>query len=61
MHSGWCAEVTTKIDRLSREKTTKKTHKMVAVSDTLDQMDLIDVFNTFLPKSSRIHILLKST
>ena len=37
----------TSVDRSSRQKINKE---MVAVNDTLDQMDLIDIFRAFHPK-----------
>ena len=39
----------TSIDRSSRQKTNKET---VALNDTLDQMDLIDIFRAFHPKAA---------
>uniref|UniRef100_A0ABI8A1C8 Uncharacterized protein n=1 Tax=Felis catus TaxID=9685 RepID=A0ABI8A1C8_FELCA len=48
----------TSLDRSSKQKIKKQT---VALNDTLDQMDLTDIFRTFPPKNSRIHILFKYT
>ena len=38
----------TSMDRSSRQKINKE---MVALNDTLDQMDFIDIFRAFLPKA----------
>ena len=47
------------MDRSSRQKIKKKTQ---ALNNTLDQMDLIDVYRIFHPKAAdRIYILLKCT
>ena len=43
----------TTMDRSSRQKINKET---AALNDTLDQMDLIDVYRAFHPKSSIICI-----
>ena len=45
-------------DRSSKQKINKETQ---ALNDTLDEMDLIDIFRTFHPKCRRIHLLLKCT
>ena len=42
--------------RSSKQKINKETQ---ALSDTLDQMDLIDIYRTFHPKNNRIHFFLK--
>ena len=42
----------TSVDRSSRQKIDKKT---VALNDTLDQTDLIDIFRAFHPKQQNIH------
>ena len=47
----------TPMDRSSKQKINKK--KQV-LNDTLDEMDLIDIFRTFHPMR-RIHLLLKCT
>ena len=39
----------TSMDRSSRQKTSKET---VALNDTLDQMDLIDIFKALYPKAA---------
>ena len=39
----------TSMDRSSRQKTSKET---VALNDTLDQMDLIDIFRIFHPRAA---------
>ena len=39
----------TSVDRSSRQKINKET---VALNDTLDQMDLIDIFRAFHPKAA---------
>ena len=46
----------TPIDRSSKQKINKETQ---VLKDTLDEMDLIDVFRTFHLKGRRIHLLLK--
>ena len=37
------------MDRLSRQKIHKETQ---ALNDTIDQIDLIDIYRTFLPKTA---------
>ena len=44
------------MDRSSKMKINKETQ---ALNDTLDKMDLIDIYRTFHPKKNRIHFLLK--
>ena len=44
------------IDRSSKMKINKETQ---ALNDTLNKMDLIDIYRTFHPKKNRIHFLLK--
>ena len=34
---------------------------MVGLNDTLDQMDVTDIYRTFHPKETKIHILFKCT
>ena len=46
------------MDRSARQKIKKE---IVALSDTLDQMDLIDIFKDISPQSSKIHIFFKCT
>ena len=46
----------TPMDRSSRQKINKETQ---ALNDTIDQVDLIDIYKTFYPKNSRLHFLLK--
>ena len=48
----------TPMDRSSRQKIHKETE---ALNDTIDQIDLIDIYRTFHPKNSRLHFLLKCT
>ena len=48
----------TPMDRSSKQKINKETH---VLSDTLDEMDLIDIFRTFPSKCRRIYLLLKCT
>ena len=48
----------TPMDRSSRQKINKETQ---ALNDTIDQVDLIDIYKTFYPKNSRLHFLLKYT
>ena len=45
----------TPMNRSSKQKTNKETQ---VLNDTLDEMDLIDIFKTFHPHA-RIHLLLK--
>ena len=42
----------TSMDRSSRQEINKDT---VALNDTLDQMDLTDIFRAFQPKQQNIH------
>ena len=44
------------MDRSSKMKINKETQ---ALNDTLNKMDLIDIYRTFQPKKNRIHFLLK--
>ena len=44
------------MDRSSKLKIHKETQ---ALNDTLNEMDLIDIYRTFHPKNNRIHFLLK--
>ena len=46
------------MDRSSKQKINKETQ---ALKDTIDQIDLIDIYRTFHPKNSRLHFLLKCT
>ena len=46
----------TSVDRSSRQNINKET---VALNDTLDQMDLTDIFRAFHPQKNRIYILFK--
>ena len=46
------------MDRSSKMKINKETE---ALNDTLNKMDLIDIYRTFHPKHNRIHFLLKCT
>ena len=46
----------TPMDRSSKMKINKETE---ALNDTIDQIDLIDIYRTFHPKNSRLHFLLK--
>ena len=48
----------TQMDRSSKQNSDKETQ---VLNDTLDEMDLIDIFRTFHPKYRRIHLLLKCT
>ena len=48
----------TPMDRSSKQKINKETQ---VLNDTLDEMDLIDIFKTFHPKCRRIHLLPKCT
>ena len=43
-------------DRSSKMKINKETQ---ALNDTLNKIDLIDIYRTFHPKNNRIHFLLK--
>ena len=42
----------TTMDRSSNQKLNKET---MALNDTLDQMDVTDIFRTFHPKAANIH------
>ena len=44
------------MDRPSKMKINKETETL---NDTIDQIDLIDIYRTFHPKNSRLHFLLK--
>ena len=46
------------MDRSSRQKINKGTQ---ALNDTINQIDLIDIYRTFHPKNGRMHFLLKCT
>ena len=48
----------TPTDRSSKQKINRETQ---VLNDTLDEMDLIDIFRTFHPKCRRIYLLLKCT
>ena len=48
----------TEMDRSSRHTVNKETR---ALNDTLDQMDLTDIFRTLHPKANRIYFLLECT
>ena len=48
----------TPMDRSSRQKTNKATE---ILKETIEKLDLIDIFRTLHPKKIRIHILLKCT
>ena len=45
-------------DRYYRQKINKATE---VLNDTIDQLDLIDVYRTLHPKKNKINILLKCT
>ena len=46
------------MDRSSKMKINKETQ---CLNDTLNKMDLIDIYRTFHPKNSKLHFLLKCT
>ena len=46
------------MDRLSKQKINKETQ---VLNDTLDEIDLIDIFRTFHPNAEELHPLLKCT
>uniref|UniRef100_A0A8D2C046 exodeoxyribonuclease III n=1 Tax=Sus scrofa TaxID=9823 RepID=A0A8D2C046_PIG len=48
----------TSMDRSSRQKTNKATE---ILKETIENLDIIDIFRTLHPKKSRKHILLKCT
>ena len=48
----------TPMDRSSKQKINRETQ---VLNDTLDEMDLIDIFRTFHPKCRRIYLLPKCT
>ena len=46
----------TPMDRSSKQKINKETQ---VLNDTLDEMDLIDIFRTFHPNAEELHLYLK--
>ena len=46
------------MDRSPKQKINKGTQ---ALNEALDQEDLVDIYRTFHPKATEIHILLKCT
>ena len=48
----------TTMDRSTKEKINKETKTL---NDTMDQLDLIDIYRTFLPPNNQIHLFLKCT
>ena len=48
----------TSMDRSSGQKISKATE---ILNDTIEQLELIDIFRTLHPKKTRIHILFKCT
>ena len=46
------------MDRSTKQKTNKETQTL---NDTIDQLDLIDIYRTFLPQNNEFHLFLKRT
>ena len=48
----------TPMDRSTKQKINKKTQTL---NDTMDQLDLIDIYRTFHPQNNQFHLFLKCT
>ena len=48
----------TPMDRSTKQKINKETQ---ALNDTIDQLDLIDIYRTFHPPNNQFHLFLKCT
>ena len=48
----------TPMDRSTKQKINKETQTL---NDTIDQLDLIDIYRTFHPQNNEFHLLLKCT
>ena len=48
----------TPMDRSTKQKINKETQTL---NDTIDQLDLIDIYRTFHPKKNEFHLFLKCT
>ena len=48
----------TPMDRLTKQKISKETQTL---NDTIDQLDLIDIYRTFHPQNNEFHLFLKCT
>ena len=48
----------TPMDRSTKQKINKETQTL---NDTIDQLDLIDIYRTFHPKNNKFHLFLKHT
>ena len=48
----------TPMDRSTKQKINKETQTL---NDTIDQLDLIDIYRTFLPQNNEFHLFLKRT
>ena len=46
------------MDRYTKHKINKETQTL---NDTIDQLDLIDIYRTFHPKKNEFHLFLKCT
>ena len=46
----------TPMDRSTKQKINKETQTL---NDTIDQLDLIDIYRTFHPKNNEFHLFLK--
>ena len=52
-------DLNTILSPMYRSSKTKINQETQALNDTLNKMDLIDIYRTFNPKKNRIHFLLK--
>ena len=48
----------TPVERSTKQKISKETQTL---NDTMDQLDLIDIYRTFHPQNSEFHLFLKYT
>ena len=48
----------TSMDRSTKQKINKETQTL---NDTIDQLDLIDIYRTFHPQNNEFHLFLKRT
>ena len=48
----------TPMDRSTKQKISKETQTL---NDTMDQLDLIEIYRTFLPPNKEFHLFLKCT
>ena len=52
-------DLNTPLSPMDRSSTMKINKETQALNDTLNKMDLIDIYRTFHPKKNRLHFLLK--